>query len=134
MFNLVESKLKQVHLTAFSVSLLLALSSGALAQAPGLASTMEVYVFPSEGQDTAQQSKDESECYAWAEGNTGADPFALGKESQANEQQAQAEQQAAKQVGQSAGAQGAVRGATAGPAADKKQLGAANGGNRRATH
>ena len=114
MSNLVETKMKQVHLSAFSATLLLAFSSGVLAQAPTLASTMEVYVFPSKGQDTAQQSKDESECYAWAESNTGTDPFALGEEAQANEQQAQAEQQAAKQVGQSAGAQGAVRGAAAG--------------------
>ena len=55
--------------------LLVATSSQALAQAPPsgktLAATMNVYVFPSNGQDAAQQSKDEAECYNWAVTNTG---------------------------------------------------------------
>ncbi len=34
-----------------------------------LASTMEVYVFPEEGQQTDQQSKDEATCYEWATGH-----------------------------------------------------------------
>ena len=58
---------------------LVATSSQALAQAPPsgktLAATMNVYVFPSNGQDAAQQSKDEAECYNWAVTNTGTDPF-----------------------------------------------------------
>jgi hypothetical protein len=79
-----------------------------------LGSTMEVYVFPAEGQDAAQQSKDEAACYEWAVGNTGSDPFDLAKQEQADAQQAQAEQQAAKRAGQGSGARGAVRGAAAG--------------------
>jgi hypothetical protein len=88
--------------------------SHGLAQSQTLASTMDVYVFPTEGQDSGQQSTDEAACYEWAVNNTGSDPFDLSKQEQANEQQAQAEQQAAKQAGQGSGARGAVRGAAAG--------------------
>ncbi len=42
-----------------------------------LAATMDVIVFPTDGQDYSQQSKDEAECYTWAVQNTGADPFEL---------------------------------------------------------
>lgn len=79
-----------------------------------LGSTMEVYVFPAEGQDTAEQSRDEAACYEWAVGNTGTDPFDLAKQDQADQQQAEADQQAAKQAGQGSGARGAIRGAAAG--------------------
>lgn len=84
------------------------------AQSQSLGSTMDVYVFPAEGQDSSQQSRDEAACYEWAVGNTGSDPFDLAKQEQADGQQAQAEQQAAKQAGQGSGARGAVRGAAAG--------------------
>lgn len=60
----------------------------AVAQTNSLASTLEVYVFPSEGQDSAQQSKDESECYQWAATSTGGDPFDLAKQQNADERQA----------------------------------------------
>jgi hypothetical protein len=85
-----------------------------LAQSQTLASTIDVYVFPTEGQDSGQQSTDEAACYEWAVDNTGSDPFDLSKQEQANDQQAQAEQQAAKQAGQGSAARGAVRGAAAG--------------------
>ena len=84
------------------------------AQSQTLGSTMEVFVFPAEGQDSGQQSKDEAACYEWAVGNTGNDPFALAKQEQADQQQAQAEAQAAEQAGQGSGARGALRGAAAG--------------------
>ena len=84
------------------------------AQNKTLGATMEVYVFPAEGQDGASQSKDEASCYEWAVGNTGTDPFELAKDAQANQQQAQAEQQAASNAGRGSGAGGAVRGAAAG--------------------
>ena len=79
-----------------------------------LASTLDVFVFPTEGQDTSQQSKDEAECYSWAADNTGSDPFQL--ESDNEQAQAQAEQQVeqTEQATQGAGAKGAVRGAAAG--------------------
>ena len=90
------------------------LSMAANAQTQSLGSTMEVFVFPAEGQDTSQQSKDEAACYEWAAGNTGTDPFELADKKAADDQQAQAEQQAAQQAGTGSGARGAVRGAAAG--------------------
>ena len=97
-------------------SLALAFPVAGLAQAPAktLAATLEMYVFPSSGQDSGQQSKDESECYNWAVSNVGTDPFALAKQEQADQQQAAAEQQAAQQAGTGSEARGAVRGAAAG--------------------
>ena len=92
----------------------LGFGADAVAQGKSLSSTMEVFVFPKEGQDATQQSKDEASCYEWAVGNAGSDPFDLAKQKEADEQQAQAEQEAAKNVGQGAGARGAVRGAAAG--------------------
>ena len=98
------------------IAILFAITMPAIlyAQSASLGSTMDVYVFPADGQDSSQQSKDEAECYEWAVGNTGSDPFDLAKQEQADEQQAQAEQQAAQQAGTGSGARGAVRGAAAG--------------------
>jgi len=79
-----------------------------------LAATMDVYVFPGQGQEASQQSKDEGECYNWAVQNTGTDPFKLSKQSEEQAQQAQQAQQQAAQVGKGAGAGGAVKGAAAG--------------------
>jgi hypothetical protein len=97
---------------------LVATSSQALAQAPPsgktLAATMNVYVFPSNGQDAAQQSKDEAECYSWAVTNTGTDPFELQKQAQAAQEQAQQQAQQANAAGKGAGTKGAVKGAAAG--------------------
>ena len=87
---------------------------GALAQDQSLASTMDVYVFPTDGQESSQQSKDEAECYDWAVTNSGADPFELQKQHEAEAEQADAQMAAAQQTGRGAGAGGAVRGAAAG--------------------
>jgi hypothetical protein len=103
-----------MKLTTLAIIFTCALPFASHAQQQSLGSTMDVYVFPAEGQDTAQQSRDEAACYEWAVGNTGTDPFDLAKQEQADEQQTQAEQQAAKQAGQGSGARGAVRGAAAG--------------------
>ena len=79
-----------------------------------LAATIDVYVFPTEGQTSQQQSTDEAACYNWAAQNTGSDPFALQKQaSQAQQQADQAEQQI-DQAGKGAGAKGAVGGAAVG--------------------
>jgi len=90
--------------------------SGAIAQDGGktLASTLEVYVFPTAGQAADQQSKDEAECYSWATSNTGSDPFDLQKQSEQQAQQAEQQMQQAKSGTQGAGARGAVKGAAAG--------------------
>jgi hypothetical protein len=86
----------------------------AQAQQKTLAATINVHVFPTEGQTAEQQSKDEAECYNWAVGNTGTDPFDLQK--QAQQQQAQADQAKQQVDGASkgSGAAGAVGGAAVG--------------------
>lgn len=86
----------------------------ALAQGQSIASTMDVYVFPAEGQATDQQSKDEATCYEWAVSNSGTDPFELQKQQQAQAEQSQAQMEQAQQAGTGSGAQGALRGAAAG--------------------
>ena len=98
-----------------------------------LAATLNVYVFPTTGQDAAQQWKDESECYNWAVQNAGVDPSALQQQSSQQQQQtAQAQEQVA-QSGKGAGLRGAIGGAAAGAvigeiADDDAGKGAAIGG------
>ena len=79
-----------------------------------LAATMNVYVFPAEGQSTEQQNKQEAECYSWAVENTGSDPFELTK--RAEQQQAQTAQakEDVSQAGKGSAAKGALAGAAAG--------------------
>ena len=79
-----------------------------------LSSSIEVYVFPTQGQDASEQSMDEAECYQWAVQNTGVDPFDLAKQAEQQQQQAAAAQQEIAQAGQGAGAKGALGGAAAG--------------------
>jgi hypothetical protein len=103
------------QLTKFALLLLFALSANAQEQsAKTLGSTMEVFVFPTTGQDAGQQSMDEASCYDWAATNTGNDPFNLAEEAESDEELADAEMQAAESTGQGAGARGALRGAAAG--------------------
>jgi len=97
---------------SFALAIPLAVSAQDSSQT--LAATIDVFVFPAAGQDSAQQSKDEVACYEWSVGNTRTDPFALAKQEQSNQQLAQAEKQAAEQVGRGRGAQSAVAGAAAG--------------------
>lgn len=111
-------RLKRLPIQALTpISLMLmccafALSTPAAAQT--LASTIEVYVFPADGQDASQQSKDEAQCYDWATTNVGTDPFALQKQSQAQATQTQQQTEAAKQAGAGSGAKGALGGAAVG--------------------
>ncbi len=79
-----------------------------------LASTMDVYVFPKDGQQSDQQSKDEASCYEWAGDSTGNDPFDLQKQSTEQAAQTEKEKIAAQQAGQGTAARGALRGAAAG--------------------
>lgn len=90
--------------------------SSGIAQESGktLASTLDVFVFPTEGQAADLQSIDEAECYSWAANNTGSDPFDLQKQSEQQAQQTEAQVQQAQNATQGAGVQGAVRGAAAG--------------------
>src|SRR5262252_10882346 len=79
-----------------------------------LAATMNVYAFPQAGQKADKQSKDESDCYAWATSNTGSDPFALSKQQAQQQQQTQQQVQQAKASQQGAGARGFAGGAVTG--------------------
>ncbi len=79
-----------------------------------LAATINVYVFPNTGQNSEQQSIDESACYGWAVQNTGSDPFQLQNQSDSQQQTAEQATAAAGAVGTGAGARGAVRGAAGG--------------------
>jgi len=89
-------------------------ASGQPAQPKSLAATINVYVFPTEGQPPEQQSTDEAACYQWAVQNTGSDPFELQKQAQQQQQRAAQQQQQIAQAGKGAGVKGAVGGAAAG--------------------
>jgi len=94
-----------------NLALIFSLGNLAQAQSQSLSSAMGVSVFPADGQDSTQQSKDEAECYSWAEDNSGVDPFALQKQQDAQDQQT-AEQLAAAEQAQGGG--GLIKGAAAG--------------------
>jgi hypothetical protein len=104
----------------FTVILVFASAGAPMAQtapvpAPkSLAATIDVYVFPTEGQTPEQQSTDEATCYSWAVENTGSDPFDLQKQAQGQQEQAQKARQEIAGSGQGAGMKGAVGGAAAG--------------------
>ena len=108
--------MKTLHYVTCSL-LLISIAAGTEAQgtvtpASGqktLAATINVYVFPTKGQDATQQSQDEAACYNWAVQNTGTDPFNLAKQEQQNEQNAAAAKQQAASTGQGAGAAGVVQ-------------------------
>jgi len=86
----------------------------AMAQSTSLSATMNVHVFPSQGQDEVQQSMDEAECYNWSADRTGTDPFELSR--QADEQMAASEQAMAQaqSAGQGSTGRSAAGGAVAG--------------------
>jgi hypothetical protein len=98
----------------FAILIAMAVPLAVFAQSQTLASTLQIYVFPKQGQDATQQSKDEAACYDWAVSNSGSDPFKVADQKEADAQQAKAEQQAAQQAGAGSGAKSAVRGAAAG--------------------
>ena len=53
------------------------LVASAHAQTPASpAASVGLFVYPAKGQDAAQQSKDETECYGWSKGQSGFDPAA----------------------------------------------------------
>jgi hypothetical protein len=93
---------------------LLGLLAVSTSHAESLSNTLDVYVFPSAGQDASQQSMDESACYEWAVQNSGSDPFDLAKQQETAEQQAEAQKAAAGSETKGSGARGALGGAAAG--------------------
>ena len=88
-------------------------AGSAFAAPPGesLSASLDVQVYPKEGQVAEQQSQDEAACYDWAVSNSGVDPFELQKQADAAAAQGAQPAQASTR---GAGARGAVRGAAAG--------------------
>ena len=84
------------------------------AQTKSVAGSLNVQVFPGEGQSPEQQAKDEQECYTWAGSNTGVDPATLAKQAEQQQAQTEAAKQEVQQAGKGAGAKGAVAGAAIG--------------------
>ena len=103
--------MKKILAVAILVSL--AATPLAFAQQKSLASTLNVYVFPTKGQAPEQQSQDEAECYNWAVNQTGSDPFDLAKQSQQADAKAEQQKDNVKGTGGSTG-RGALGGAAAG--------------------
>ena len=103
----------------------------AVAQAPAPApaaspaSSVGLFVYAAKGQDTAQQSKDETECYGWSKSQSGIDPAAPES---APAPAAEAEKQGAGGERIKGAARGAAAGAVIGEVAnDDASEGAAIG-------
>jgi len=92
-----------------------------------LSASIDVQVFPSEGQNAQVQSKDEAACYQWAVQNTGTDPFQLSKQAQAQAQASAANAQSTTGSGARGAARGAAGGALIGAIAGNAGKGAAIG-------
>ena len=56
------------------MSVIRAITTLAIAASIAGAAYAQQYVFPAKGQSPEQQKKDESDCHAWAVGQTGFDP------------------------------------------------------------
>jgi hypothetical protein len=94
----------------------------ALGSAPAVAQQV---IYPAKGQSAAQQQKDETECYAWAKGQTGYDP-AQATQYAAPPPPPQHEGERARGAARGA-AGGAVIGAIAGDAGKGAAIGATGG-------
>jgi len=108
-------------LAGIAATMVLSLAQGQSSIAPptgqkSLAATLNVYAFPGGGQTATQQAQDETECYNWAERETGSDPFQLDKIAAQQQQLAAQQQQQAQQATAGAGVKGAVGGAAGGAA------------------
>jgi hypothetical protein len=83
--------------------------AGAQAQPPASpAASLGLFVYPAKGQDGAQQSKDETECYGWSKTQSGFDPAAPAAPAPAATAPAEKQGPGGERV------KGAVRGAAAG--------------------
>jgi len=104
-------------------------------QAPPIDSVYKrlgVLAYPAKGQSAEQQRTDETECYAWAKGQTGFDPLTTTVDpaaaAAAAQQQTADATQGATVVGAAKGtAAGALIGAAAGDAGKGAAIGAASG-------
>ena len=75
-----------------NVVLLACVMSSGVAVAQSLSTSLELFVYPGEGQTIEQLAVDENECYQWAQQTTGIDPNnpMAGVQTQASEQQSTA--------------------------------------------
>ena len=122
--------MKRIVAIAALIVLTAQVATQAQAQQPAqksLSSTMNVYVFPTQGQPATVQSQDEAQCYQWAVQNTGVDPFQLAKQAQQQTASAQQQSQAAEGQGVKTAAKGAAAGALIGGIAGDAGKGAAAG-------
>ncbi len=86
--------------------LLACVMSSGVAVAQSLSTSLDLFVYPGEGQTIEQLAVDENECYQWAQQTSGVDP---------NNPMAGVRTEQAQQQSQGAGAgRGALRGAAAG--------------------
>ena len=84
------------------------------AQPPKPAS-LNLFVYPGQGQDAAKQGTDENECYTWAKDQTGIDPTAAPTQAEAPD--------TPKGGAVKGAARGAARGAAVGQIADNNTIG-----------
>jgi hypothetical protein len=89
------------------IVLLAVITMAGNASAQSLSSSLGVMTYPSKGQSSTQQSKDEGECFAWAKQQTGIDPLATASAPT---------QQSGPAVGGGERVRGAARGAAGGAA------------------
>lgn len=113
--------MKRMTVTALCLSIAWAMDASAQPAQPDptagqktLAATMNVYVFPADGQTPEVQNRQEAECYAWAVDTTKVDAFQLRKQAEQQLQSAEQQKAAVAGQGQGAGAKGALIGAAAG--------------------
>jgi hypothetical protein len=89
------------------IVLLAVITMAGNASAQSLSSSLGVMTYPSKGQSSTQQSKDEGQCFAWAKQQTGIDPLATASAPT---------QQSGPAVGGGERVRGAARGAAGGAA------------------
>lgn len=132
----------RVTMCALAESMLLLATASGWAQQPQappmqwLTQRLGVYVFPSKGQSTTQQTVDENNCYSWAKARSGIDPLASSPQTPPNQAAAAQNGNEAAAAGQGSAARGAAGGAAigaiAGNAGKGAAIGATIGGVRRA--
>jgi hypothetical protein len=108
------------------VILLMVTADTGNAASKSLSSSLGVVAYPSKGQSSNQQNKDEGECYSWAKKQTGIDPVAVA--SQPTKQEGPAVGGGERVKGAAGGALGgAAIGAIAGNAGKGAAIGAVAG-------
>ena len=83
------------------------------------------YIYPTKGQDEAQQDKDRGECHVWAAKQSGYDPTRAATSAPRSQE---AKQGGVLRGGATGAAGGAIIGAIAGDAGKGAKIGAASGG------